>query len=210
MINTFGNRVKELRLAVGLSQNALAEILGINTKSIHRYETNKLPDTYSLVKLATYFDVSTDFLLGLMSYTEEIEELAKKRYDKGHYNEYYSNYLECKNKLPNETEEYYWINSYIKEGERIIGGQTYWVGWINEKKKIEKRKLRLVNAINAIDSCTHIYGKPMILNEEKDVIIFLLFGGEAIVKKEICEKYLPEFLEDFVGYPKINYSGDLW
>ena len=202
MINTFGNRIKELRLAVGLSQNSLAEILGINAKSIQRYETNKLPDTYSLVKLATYFDVSVDYLLGLMSYTEEKEEHAKKRYHNGQYNEYYRNYIECKNKLPDETAEYYWINSYIKEGERIIGGQTYWDGWINEKKKIEKRKLRLVNAKNSVDSCTRIYGKPMLLNEKEDVIIFLLFGGEAIVKKEICEQYLPEFMEDFIGYPK--------
>jgi hypothetical protein len=43
-----------------------------------------------------------------------------------------------------------------------------------------------------------VCGKPMILNSEEDVVIFLIFGGQAIVKKEICEKYLPWFLEPFI------------
>lgn len=199
MTKTLGNRVKKLRLAVGLNQNALAEILDINIKSIQRYETNKsLPDTYSLVKLATYFDVSTDYLLGLTSYKEEIKEVANKIRKDGKYNEYYRHYIECKNNQPDETGEYYWINSYIKDGRKIIGGQTEWAGWADKKYTKERRRLRPVIAKNAIELCTRVHGKPLVLNEERDTHIFRLFGGEAIVKKEICEKYLPEFLKDFI------------
>ena len=37
-----------------------------------------------------------------------------------------------------------------------------------------------------------------VLNSEDDALIFKVFGGQAIVKKEICELYLQEYLEDFI------------
>ena len=64
-MKTTGQKIKPLRIALGLSQAQLSEIMGVTHKSIYRYETGKsLPDTNALVKLATYFDVSTDYLLG--------------------------------------------------------------------------------------------------------------------------------------------------
>jgi hypothetical protein len=39
----------------------------------------------------------------------------------------------------------------------------------------------------------------MLLNEEEDAIVFRIFGGHAIVKQDICKRYLPEFLKDFIG-----------
>lgn len=38
----------------------------------------------------------------------------------------------------------------------------------------------------------------MVLNSEEDVTAFLIFGGQAIAKKEVCEKYLPWYLEGFI------------
>jgi transcriptional regulator with XRE-family HTH domain len=64
---------------VDKSQGALAEALEISEKSIQRYETNKnMPDaySYSLARLAAYFDVSTDYLLGLTSIIDEQGALA--------------------------------------------------------------------------------------------------------------------------------------
>ena len=63
-VNGFGDRLKELRLVAGLSQEKLANQLQITVKSIQRYESGYRPDTYALVKLATYFNVTTDYLLG--------------------------------------------------------------------------------------------------------------------------------------------------
>lgn len=51
----------------------------------------------------------------------------------------------------------------------------------------------------AIEECTQMYGRPMLLNEKEDAVVFRIFGGHAIVMKEICECYLPEFLEDFIS-----------
>ena len=57
-MKTIGQKIKSLRIALGLSREQLSEIIEVTHKSIYRYETGKsLPDTTTLVKLATYFDV---------------------------------------------------------------------------------------------------------------------------------------------------------
>ena len=59
------NRLKELRLKRKLSQNALASVLGINQNNISRYETHeRKADYFTLIKLADFFNVSVDYLLG--------------------------------------------------------------------------------------------------------------------------------------------------
>lgn len=60
-----GQRLKELRLSVKLSQKKMAEILGTQQTSINRYETNQYdPPTKTILVYADYFDVSIDYLFG--------------------------------------------------------------------------------------------------------------------------------------------------
>ncbi len=57
-------RLKELRIAKGISQLKLALDLGMNQNSISRYENHEREADYAtLIKLADYFNVSIDFLL---------------------------------------------------------------------------------------------------------------------------------------------------
>lgn len=59
-------RLLELRKARNLTQQRLAIELGIDQTSISSYECGKyLPTVEVLIKLADYFGVSTDYLLGL-------------------------------------------------------------------------------------------------------------------------------------------------
>lgn len=59
-------RLLELRKARNLTQQRLAIELGIDQTSISSYECGKyLPTVEVLIKLAEYFGVSTDYLLGL-------------------------------------------------------------------------------------------------------------------------------------------------
>ena len=51
----------------------------------------------------------------------------------------------------------------------------------------------------AIKLCTQINGKPMVINSEMDAAIFLIYGGQAIVREDICKKYLAEFWQDYIG-----------
>lgn len=61
----FGERLKELRTERNLSQKDLAKILGTTNSSICDWETDRAqPDMEMLVKLADYFKVTVDYLLG--------------------------------------------------------------------------------------------------------------------------------------------------
>ena len=60
-----GNRIKLLREELGLKQDELAKALNISPSSIGMYETNKRePNNEITIKLADFFGVSTDYLLG--------------------------------------------------------------------------------------------------------------------------------------------------
>ena len=50
----------------GLSQLAFAKILGISQQTIGSWETGRTsPDLETLIKIASFFNVSTDYLLGV-------------------------------------------------------------------------------------------------------------------------------------------------
>ena len=65
-LEIFENRVKELRKQKRLSQTELGEVLGLTHKSISTIESGVRGTTIEkLILLAKFFDVSTDYLLGL-------------------------------------------------------------------------------------------------------------------------------------------------
>ena len=58
--------LRELRIVCGLTLKELGEQLGLAESTIHCYETGKRePDIQTLIKIAQYFEVSVDELLGL-------------------------------------------------------------------------------------------------------------------------------------------------
>lgn len=64
-----GERIKELRTEKGIGQNKLAEDLDLSNASISFWENGlQEPSASALFKLAQYFNVSLDFLLGLTDY----------------------------------------------------------------------------------------------------------------------------------------------
>ena len=59
------NRIRDLREDRDLRQSDLAKATGIDQRTISNYETGKTaPDAYALIKLADFFDVSIDYLVG--------------------------------------------------------------------------------------------------------------------------------------------------
>ena len=61
----FGRKLKELRMERGLTQRQLSEILGMDRTSVVKYETTDVgPSRDVLKRIAVYFGVSTDYLLG--------------------------------------------------------------------------------------------------------------------------------------------------
>lgn len=61
-------RIKKLRLNFGISQVELGNILGVSKQCVSNWENdNVMPSIEMLIKIALYFNVSTDYLLGLES-----------------------------------------------------------------------------------------------------------------------------------------------
>ena len=178
-MNRIGEKIRKLRKAAGLSQRQLAENLGISIKSIQRYEKNENPDSVGLEKLADYFGVSSDYLLGIMGSKEQAAEEARLGLEDECIH-LYKQYLQCRNHYTiDEDAEYYWI-SLDEDG--TPGGMGGW----NEAFG----SFRTVLPGLAIASCTSAFGKPMVINSQADALAFVVYGGHAIVKAEIYEKYL--------------------
>ena len=183
-MNRIGERIKKLRKAAGLSQRQLAENLGISIKSIQRYEKNENPDSVGLEKLVDYFGMSSDYLLGLMGSKELATEEEKMGLEEHQFN-LYAQYLKCRNHYTiDEDADYYWI-SLTEEG--APGGMAEWGA---DKNDSPFTSLRPVIPGRAIEMCTQVYGKPMVVNTQEDVLAFLIYGGHAIVKADIYEKHL--------------------
>ena len=69
MKTILGIRLKELREAKGFTQKQLAELLNINSVTYLHYEKEQRePPLALLADLAKFYDVSTDYLLGLTDY----------------------------------------------------------------------------------------------------------------------------------------------
>ena len=61
----FAQRIKYLRQSKGLNQVQLGENLGVKKQTISNWENdNIMPSVEMLEKIATFFQVSTDYLLG--------------------------------------------------------------------------------------------------------------------------------------------------
>lgn len=60
-----GKTLKELRTLSGLTQQQVADRLGISRVNYTRYETGASnPDYETLIALADFFDVSLDYIFG--------------------------------------------------------------------------------------------------------------------------------------------------
>ncbi len=65
----FAERLLELRKDMGISQAKLADCLEVSFSVVCYWETNRSePTAPNLVKIANFFDVSVDYLLGRTDY----------------------------------------------------------------------------------------------------------------------------------------------
>ena len=82
-MNTFGARLRDLRLKSGLSQEEAAAQLGVSPQSVSKWETDKCyPEFLLILPLARLYGVSADMLLGnedRRAYWEEQWQEALRR-----------------------------------------------------------------------------------------------------------------------------------
>lgn len=57
--------LKELRNSERVSQQQLADVIGVSQQSINKYENHSVePDIDTMIKIADFFSVSVDYLIG--------------------------------------------------------------------------------------------------------------------------------------------------
>ena len=81
------NRIRDLREDSDLRQIDVAKATGIDQRTLSNYETGKTnPDSYAIIKLASFFEVSCDYLLGVVDVNihkkedviKELADISKK------------------------------------------------------------------------------------------------------------------------------------
>lgn len=76
-VSVFAQRLKQLRIEKNLLQKDLAHMLDISTSAYGFYEQGKRqPDLDTLCKLANFFDVTIDYLLGRSAIYSAPTEIA--------------------------------------------------------------------------------------------------------------------------------------
>ena len=65
MISGLAKRLKSSRMNTGLSRKEVGDLIGVSEAAIGMYESgSRQPSLYALTRLATTYDVTTDYLLG--------------------------------------------------------------------------------------------------------------------------------------------------
>lgn len=73
MEDSFGARIKSLRNNKNLSQQKVASALDITQSQFNKIEHDYIETNFSLIrKIANYFNVTTDYLLGVETSKEEV------------------------------------------------------------------------------------------------------------------------------------------
>ncbi len=97
---TLGNKLQRLRKQKGMSQEHLANELGVSRQAVSKWELDQtLPETENILQLSRMFSVSADYLL-----KEEMEEDIKTH-------SYETNHKE--NKITDTLKKYGYYGGYI-------------------------------------------------------------------------------------------------
>lgn len=78
----FGEKVRSLRTERGLTQEKLADFLGVSFQAVSKWERgDTVPDIYMLPSIASFFGVTIDYLLNYdVNKEKDISEYEKKYY----------------------------------------------------------------------------------------------------------------------------------
>ncbi|WP_100066012.1 helix-turn-helix domain-containing protein [Miniphocaeibacter massiliensis] len=76
---TIGDKIKTLRKEHNLTQTELGKILGIEKSTVSMYENNRsTPNDDIKIKIAKYFNISVDYLIGFSDIRNPYELLEKE------------------------------------------------------------------------------------------------------------------------------------
>ena len=92
MMTIFSQKLSELRKTHKVTQEQLAQHLGVSAQAVSKWENGSYPDGDLLPKIADFFDVSIDYLYGKdcgkVSVEQQILDELKVFIEKGEYRKY--------------------------------------------------------------------------------------------------------------------------
>ena len=90
----FGCRLKSLRTQHGMTQKEIAQKLGVTKSVVSYYELReRTPSPEMLIKLASIFRVTTDYLLGIEKTSSSLLDLSELTDDDIHFLQSVADYL---------------------------------------------------------------------------------------------------------------------
>jgi hypothetical protein len=96
-----------------------------------------------------------------------------------------------KDKIISEKEYYALTFTASKDGEIYLEGQTMWVGFTDEDRKIELREFSTVIPDSMADFWIRFEMPFCVVNDIDDFIKWYISGGHALVIKEVATDMLP-------------------
>ncbi|SCJ82286.1 HTH-type transcriptional regulator immR [Anaerotruncus sp. 2789STDY5834896] len=178
-------RIRHARKHCRLTTKQLTYFIGVSERSVVRYENDQsTPDTHSLIQLASIFDLSTDYLLGLSDNAEaSFLELYRT---KNIFYRYVQN-----NHIREET-DYYWIEYSPKDGPFPLRGKMQWAGTDGKEELYALRPIIPESCLIILEKLGR--QKPLILNSREDFNVFLIYGGTAFASHQVCKECMPYLL----------------
>ena len=130
-MTTIQERIKELRKEKGYTQEELAKLLGLSSKSnIANYESGaNSPSDKIKFKMCNIFGCSMDYLMGLTSYKKPKEELEKKLYN-----------------LNLDEAELKFLKTLFEKNS-TIDISLYYLKELSEPSSLNKREIQILNAV---------------------------------------------------------------
>jgi len=86
--------------------------------------------------------------------------------------------------------EYYYISLFgSKDGKISYSIQSHWCGYTETNPRREIRKASIIDQEKMLSLLKDISEPGLLVNDKKDLFIFLLFGGHGVITKSLAEKY---------------------
>ena len=152
MDNRFSNNFKELRKLQELTQEQIAEMLGVTSQAISKWECGtSYPDIEMLPVIANFFRVSTDYLLGVDIARQENDifemvERAKVLCDRQRYTDAVTLLRNALIQYPSSCEIMYWLAWSLR-------------GTVKEHPEHEEEAIRIYRRILSISKDSQLLCK---------------------------------------------------
>ncbi len=146
---TIGEKIRELRRKSDITQEKVADYLGISFQSVSKWENGTaLPDISYVIPLANFFGVTTDELLGRDPDGAILKEYDEKYFDARHRGDLREAIAICREVVGLYPKNYQWL-------EQLAGNlmQVRWSGFSAEESKAAGEEA-LVLCKRIMEDCT--------------------------------------------------------